>query len=397
MSASDAAPLPRAGEVFFDVRGNSRCMRLSWYADTGVAVFSIWQGPTCTGTFRLPIGELDRMVDTLRRGPQRAEPADRAGRRDRYQGEPQPPGHDRRYGQDYPEPRDHPGEGFPPNRGYGPDWPDPSQPGHPGGEPGRGGWEPAPGWQPTVSASAADLGLPRGHEPARDLTRDLGSGQDLGQGRDAGQTRDLVRGDDPGLGYQGWTAAPDRDPGGYPANLGREPKAAHDADRFAPPYATRPADPAPGDYFSRPGQDRGGQDRGGPGQDWGVPGRDQGGPAWEQDGTVSFPQSPSGRMIDTDSGQYRLGEAAPRTRAAQDSPARGGPDYGRIARDQFERDRFGAPYDRHDRADLLPPDFRPPPADQPLENRDTMAEPDYRGSYQSRDPRLPRHGRGSES
>src|SRR6185437_14525077 len=53
MSASDAAPLPRLGEVFFDVRGSSRSMRLSWYADTGIAVFSIWQGGTCTGTFRL--------------------------------------------------------------------------------------------------------------------------------------------------------------------------------------------------------------------------------------------------------------------------------------------------------------------------------------------------------
>jgi len=52
MSASDAAPLPRLGEVFFDVRGESRTMRLSWYADTGVAVFSIWQGGTCTGTTR---------------------------------------------------------------------------------------------------------------------------------------------------------------------------------------------------------------------------------------------------------------------------------------------------------------------------------------------------------
>src|SRR5215472_11898772 len=54
MSASDAAPLPRLGEVFFDVRGSSRSMRLSWYTDTGIAVFSIWQGGTCTGTFRLP-------------------------------------------------------------------------------------------------------------------------------------------------------------------------------------------------------------------------------------------------------------------------------------------------------------------------------------------------------
>ena len=69
MSASDAAPLPRLGEVFFDVRGNSRSMRLSWYADTGVAVFSIWQGGMCTGTFRLAIADLPRMVETLRRGP----------------------------------------------------------------------------------------------------------------------------------------------------------------------------------------------------------------------------------------------------------------------------------------------------------------------------------------
>jgi hypothetical protein len=69
MSASDAAPLPRLGEVYFDVRGESRSMRLSWYADTGVAVFSIWQGGTCTGTFRLPMADLPRMIDTLQRGP----------------------------------------------------------------------------------------------------------------------------------------------------------------------------------------------------------------------------------------------------------------------------------------------------------------------------------------
>src|SRR5579871_3734305 len=74
MSASDAAPLPRLGEVFFDVRGSSRSMRLSWYADTGVSVFSIWQGGTCTGTFRLPMEELPRLVDSLQRGVQGADP-----------------------------------------------------------------------------------------------------------------------------------------------------------------------------------------------------------------------------------------------------------------------------------------------------------------------------------
>jgi len=45
-------------------------MRLSWYADTGVAVFSIWQGGTCTGTFRLPMADLPGMIDALQRGPQ---------------------------------------------------------------------------------------------------------------------------------------------------------------------------------------------------------------------------------------------------------------------------------------------------------------------------------------
>src|SRR5260370_38428349 len=69
MSASDAAPLPRLGEVFFDVRGSSRSMRLSWYADTGVAVFSIWQGGMCTGTFRLAIDDLPRIGEALQRGP----------------------------------------------------------------------------------------------------------------------------------------------------------------------------------------------------------------------------------------------------------------------------------------------------------------------------------------
>lgn len=69
MPTSDPAPLPRLGEVFFDLRSTSRSLRISWYADTGVAVLSIWQGGTCTGSFRLPMSDLPRMIDTLRRGP----------------------------------------------------------------------------------------------------------------------------------------------------------------------------------------------------------------------------------------------------------------------------------------------------------------------------------------
>src|ERR1700739_3036814 len=79
MSASDAAPLPRLGEVFFDVRGSSRSMRLSWYADTGISVFSIWQGGTCTGTFRLPREELPRVIESVHRGRNSAEQRDPRG------------------------------------------------------------------------------------------------------------------------------------------------------------------------------------------------------------------------------------------------------------------------------------------------------------------------------
>ena len=68
MSASDAAPLPRLGEVFFDVRGSTRTMRVSWYSDTEVAVFSVWNGDTCTGTFRLPREDLERLIEVLGQG-----------------------------------------------------------------------------------------------------------------------------------------------------------------------------------------------------------------------------------------------------------------------------------------------------------------------------------------
>src|ERR1700738_1714196 len=92
MSASDAAPLPRLGEVFFDVRGNSRTMRVSWYADTGVAVFSIWQGDTCTGTFRLPIPEPPGRGEALPEGPPGAAgPGPRAAAGEPLMADPGPP------------------------------------------------------------------------------------------------------------------------------------------------------------------------------------------------------------------------------------------------------------------------------------------------------------------
>src|SRR5437764_14196949 len=69
MSTTEPAPLPRLGEVFFDVRSKARSLRISWYSGTGVAVLSIWQGGTCTGSFRLPMGDLPRLVAALQAGP----------------------------------------------------------------------------------------------------------------------------------------------------------------------------------------------------------------------------------------------------------------------------------------------------------------------------------------
>ena len=67
-------------------------MRVSWYADTGVAVFSIWQGDTCTGTFRLPIPELPRMVEALTEGPPGAAgPGPRAAAGEPLMADPGPP------------------------------------------------------------------------------------------------------------------------------------------------------------------------------------------------------------------------------------------------------------------------------------------------------------------
>jgi hypothetical protein len=77
-----AAPLPRLGEVFFDVRGSSRSMRLSWYADTGIPAIAIWQGGTCTGTFRLPAEEIPRLAGTLNSGPHGQYQRGSGGRRE---------------------------------------------------------------------------------------------------------------------------------------------------------------------------------------------------------------------------------------------------------------------------------------------------------------------------
>ena len=45
-----------------DTRGPVRRMAVSSHPDRGVIVMSLWQGDTCTGTFRLPLGDGARLI-----------------------------------------------------------------------------------------------------------------------------------------------------------------------------------------------------------------------------------------------------------------------------------------------------------------------------------------------
>ncbi|CAM3285118.1 hypothetical protein NODU109028_09245 [Nocardioides dubius] len=63
------APLvPAEGSVFIDDRGNGRALRLTWHAEAGVMVLSLWRDRLCTGSFRLPAEEIPAVIEALRAG-----------------------------------------------------------------------------------------------------------------------------------------------------------------------------------------------------------------------------------------------------------------------------------------------------------------------------------------
>jgi hypothetical protein len=67
MSAmSEVVPLPSFGEVFFDARGQERCLRVTWHE--GTLVLSLWRGEMCTASFRMPMEDVGRLLDTLDEG-----------------------------------------------------------------------------------------------------------------------------------------------------------------------------------------------------------------------------------------------------------------------------------------------------------------------------------------
>jgi hypothetical protein len=53
---------------FHDTRGPVRRLGISTHEEDSTMVFSLWQGDTCTGTFRLPAHDAARLISTLAYG-----------------------------------------------------------------------------------------------------------------------------------------------------------------------------------------------------------------------------------------------------------------------------------------------------------------------------------------
>jgi hypothetical protein len=61
-------PIPVLGGVVRDVRGAGRALRVSWHAEDDLVVLSLWDGPRCTGTFRLSAADVPALVEALQLG-----------------------------------------------------------------------------------------------------------------------------------------------------------------------------------------------------------------------------------------------------------------------------------------------------------------------------------------
>ena len=68
--------MPTVGDIFHDVRGDDRTMRVSYHQDRGVVVVSLWAGTVCRGSFRLATEDLGRLAALL---SDIASPADTMG------------------------------------------------------------------------------------------------------------------------------------------------------------------------------------------------------------------------------------------------------------------------------------------------------------------------------
>lgn len=61
-------PIPLLGGVLPDARGGGRALRVSWHAEDGLVVLSLWDGPRCTGTARVAAADVPALLEALQVG-----------------------------------------------------------------------------------------------------------------------------------------------------------------------------------------------------------------------------------------------------------------------------------------------------------------------------------------
>ena len=77
------ARCPETGSIFLDARGGDRALRVSWHAEAGLVVLSLWRENVCAGSFRLAVDEVPDLIEMLRSGLDRAYDVARPGWPDR--------------------------------------------------------------------------------------------------------------------------------------------------------------------------------------------------------------------------------------------------------------------------------------------------------------------------
>ncbi|HEY8113172.1 MAG TPA: hypothetical protein VII16_09940 [Actinomycetes bacterium] len=75
--------MPTFGDVFTDVRGGDRTMRVSSHGERGVVVVSLWFGAVCRGSFRMAAGDVSKLISTLGEIGLSVDSASTPGRRSR--------------------------------------------------------------------------------------------------------------------------------------------------------------------------------------------------------------------------------------------------------------------------------------------------------------------------
>ncbi|GAA2360585.1 hypothetical protein [Dactylosporangium salmoneum] len=61
----ELVPLPKTGDVFSDVRGDDRTMRVTCHPHRGTVVVSLWVDKICRASFQLAEADLPRLQQAL--------------------------------------------------------------------------------------------------------------------------------------------------------------------------------------------------------------------------------------------------------------------------------------------------------------------------------------------